>query len=53
MLCVGGPIKYKLKRHAVVGRQFLREVVMPKTFEFFQDDESSKFLLVRPMLFLF
>ena len=42
MLCVGGPVKYKLKYYAGVSRQFIREVVMPKTFEFFRDDESSK-----------
>ena len=43
LLCVGRPVKYKLKVNAGVGRTFLLEVVVPKIYEFFQHDESSEY----------
>ena len=45
-LCVGGPIKYKLKQDSGVAHQFLIDVVVPRTTVHYQEDESNNIAMV-------
>lgn len=42
ILCVGGPVTYKVKPDSGVTEQFMREFVVPGMTEYFADDPSNR-----------
>jgi Transcriptional activator of glycolytic enzymes len=52
VLCVGGPVKYKLKNNSHVTDQFLKDVVCPGIFKHFENDSNNKIghVLALPLL---
>jgi Transcriptional activator of glycolytic enzymes len=52
ILCVGGPIKYKLKTNSHVTDAFLKDVVCPGIFKHFENDANNKIgsVLALPLL---
>jgi hypothetical protein len=52
ILCVGGPIKYKIKPNLHVTDAFLKDVVFPGIFKHFENDANNKIgrVLALPLL---
>jgi Transcriptional activator of glycolytic enzymes len=52
VLCVGGPVKYKIKSNSHVTDAFLKEVVCPGIFKHFENDGNNKIghVLALPLL---
>jgi hypothetical protein len=52
ILCVGGPIKYKIKTNSHLTDAFLKDVVCPGIFKHFENDPNNKIgtVLALPLL---